>query len=105
MPESIPAGSTDYYMEFTPGAKAGVPEARIHFIADGEGIKELRETALQKGGTLVERDSFTHKKLRVYCEEIGFGIGESEVYSFGEAKRNCPAYMIDPKTGLCVIYW
>ena len=105
MPDSIPNGSSEFYMMFTPGAKSGVPEARIHFKADEDCIKELREAALSKGGQLAEKDSFVHKKLRVYCERIGGTIGEAEVYSFGEAGRNCPAYMIDPETGLCIVYW
>ena len=105
MPDSIPSGSSEFYMMFTPGAKSGFPEARIHFISDEEGIKELREAAVSKGGQLVEKDSFVHKKLRVYCEEIGGSVSKAEVYSFGEAKRNCPAYMIDPETGLCIVYW
>ena len=105
MPDSIPSGSSGFYMMFFPAANNGVPEARIRFTADGEGIKSLRETALQKGGKLVEKDSFVHKKLRVYCEETGGAMGDAEVYSFGEAGRNCPAYLIDPDTGLCIIYW
>lgn len=105
MPDSIPSGSSDFYMMFIPGAKDGIPQARIRFTADEEGIRELRETALQKGGQLVEKDSFIHKKLRVYCEENGSAIGDAEVYSFAEAVRNCPAYMIDPETGACIVYW
>ena len=105
MPDSIPSGSSEFYMMFAPGAKSGVPTARIHFLADEEGIRELREAAVSKGGQLAEKDSFVHKKLRVYCEEIGGAIGEAEVYAFGKAGRNCPAYMIDPETGLCIVYW
>ncbi|MBR6873149.1 MAG: hypothetical protein IKN17_06555 [Ruminococcus sp.] len=105
MPDSIPSGAEDYSMRFIPSASEGIPGARIHFTADEEGVKELRETALAKGGTLVEADSFVHKKLRVYCEEQGRSIGDAEVYSMGEYDRQCPAYLVDPETGFCVIYW
>ncbi len=105
MPDSIPDGSEKFYMKFIASSKEGTSGARIHFVADKDGVKKLREEALSKGGKLVEKDSFTHKKLRVYCEKIGETVSDSEVYAMGEADRQCPAYLINPDTGLCVIYW
>ena len=105
MPASIPGSSENYFMIFIASSKQGTPGARIHFVADGEGVDQLREEALSKGGELQEQESFVYKKLRVYCEEIGETVKGAEVYSFGEAQRQCPAYLLNPDTGLCVIYW
>lgn len=105
MPESIPSGSTDIFIRFYPSSSNGTNEARIYFTADEDGVKEMRETALSKGGTLVEEESFVYKKLRVYAESLGSTFEDAEVYSMGEAERQCPAYLIEPGTGLCVVYW
>ena len=105
MPDSIPAGSTDVYMRFYPSSSNGTDEARIYFTADEDGVKEMRDTALAKGGTLVDEESFVYKKLRVYAESLGRTLTDAEVYSMGETERQCPAYLIEPATGFCVIYW
>lgn len=105
MPDSIPSGSESFSMRFYPSSREGTDSVKIHFTATEDGVKELRETALQKGGVLEEKDSFVHKKLRVYCEKLGMSFKGCEVYSLGKAERQCPAYLIDPETGFCVIYW
>ena len=105
MPDSIPAGSTDISVRFYSANSDGLDEARICFTADEEGVKEMRETALAKGGALAEEESFVYKKLRVYAESLGRTLKDAEVYSMGEADRQCPAYLIEPETGFCVVYW
>ncbi|MBR4555484.1 MAG: hypothetical protein IKO27_07845 [Ruminococcus sp.] len=103
----IPSGSSDFYMNFSAPrvGQEGGSNAAIHFTADEEGVSTFRDEIISKGGKLEETDSFVHKKLRIYCEDNGKIIGRSEVYSMGETGEHCPACLVDPETGFCVIYW
>ena len=107
IPDELPESCKGFKMELI-SKKWGSKEygsVRIHFIADKEGREQLKQAALEQGGEECFEGDFVYTKLAAYCDSIGKKMSGAEVYSIGEQKQHSPSYLINSRTGLCVIFW
>ena len=107
MPDSLPEKTDKLEMRFVPPTAGQDADGHINitFYTDNKGTAQLKEQALDKGGTLCATDSFEYKKLVTFCEGRGLECKGSEVYLFGKTGKHCSTYLINEQSGLCVIYW
>ena len=78
---------------------------RVHFITDKEGREQMKASAEKLGAKECSEGDFVYTKLSAYCDSIGEKMSGAAIYSIGEQKHHSPAYLINSRTGLCVIYW
>ena len=107
MPDELPDTCKGYKAEYISkkiiGSEYG--SIRIRFITDKQGREELEKLAVKQGAEECSDGDFVYTKLAAYCDSIGKKMNGAKVYSFGEQKNHSPAYLINSRTGLCVIYW
>jgi hypothetical protein len=107
IPDTLPESCKGFRMELV-SKKWGSKEygsVRIRFIADKEGREELKQTALKEGGEECFEGDFIYTKLEAYCDSIGQKMSGAEVFAVGEQKKHSPSFLINSRTGLCVIFW
>ena len=106
LPDKIPAKADRYYMHFIPPmASPDNPDIiEIRFFTDGEGTREMRSTALSKGGILCGADDWTYRKVTGYCEEWDIDLSGAEVYRL-DTPNTVKAYAISEETGFCMVLW
>lgn len=107
MPDKLPDTCKGYEAEYISKKFVGSDfgSIRIRFITDKQGREELEKLAVKQKGKLCQDGDFVYTKLAAYCDSIGQKMSGAAVYSFKEQKDHSPAYLINSRTGLCVIYW
>ncbi len=78
---------------------------RIRFITDKEGREQLKNTVEKLNAKVCSEGDFVYTKLSAYCDSIGAKMSGAEIFSVGEQKNHSPAFLINSRTGLCIIYW